>query len=260
MSDTPSSATPSKNHYDHDPLSALDAIGEAQRIAFAPILFQAAVCLRDLGILRQLEQRGDAGATRHELAEACSLSDYGAGVLLDMGLSGRLVFQQGEKFFLAKTGHFLLNDKMTRVNMDFTRDICYAGMARLKEAVTAGTPAGLEVFGKWPTIYPALSSLPEPAKTSWFAFDHFYSDCAFGPALAHIFQYKPALIYDVGGNTGRWALRCVGHDPDVRVTVLDLPQQVVLLKKETATAPNGERIDGIGLDILGEGDLPGEAD
>jgi SAM-dependent methyltransferase len=133
-------------------------------------------------------------------------------------------------------------------------------MARLKESIENGTPAGLEVFGKWPTIYPALSSLPEPAKTSWFSFDHFYSDNAFPHALTHVFQYKPKLIYDVGGNTGRWALRCVEHNPDVRVTVLDLPEQVTLLKKEIKEKPNGDRIDGIGLNILGEGELPGEAD
>ena len=36
--------------YEHDPFSALDAITEAQRIAFAPMLFQTALCLRNSGI------------------------------------------------------------------------------------------------------------------------------------------------------------------------------------------------------------------
>lgn len=33
--------------YEQDSLSALDAITEAQRIAFAPMLFQTALCLRN---------------------------------------------------------------------------------------------------------------------------------------------------------------------------------------------------------------------
>lgn len=35
--------------YEKDTLGALDAITEAQRIAFAPMLFQTALCLRNLG-------------------------------------------------------------------------------------------------------------------------------------------------------------------------------------------------------------------
>ncbi len=50
-----------KNGYictNQDTLSALDAITEAQRIAFAPMLFQAALCLRNAGILDYLDQQG----------------------------------------------------------------------------------------------------------------------------------------------------------------------------------------------------------
>ncbi|EGC4106196.1 SAM-dependent methyltransferase, partial [Escherichia coli] len=48
--------------YEQDTLSALDAITEAQRIAFAPMLFQAALCLRNAGILDYLDQQGKQGA------------------------------------------------------------------------------------------------------------------------------------------------------------------------------------------------------
>ncbi|RCO27112.1 SAM-dependent methyltransferase, partial [Escherichia coli] len=44
--------------YEQDTLSTLDAITEAQRIAFAPMLFQAALCLRNAGILDYLDQQG----------------------------------------------------------------------------------------------------------------------------------------------------------------------------------------------------------
>lgn len=149
---------------------------------------------------------------------------------------------------------------MTRVNMDFSQDVCYQGMFHLKESLQQEKPAGLRVFGDWPTIYPALSQLPEEARDSWFAFDHFYSDAAFSAAFNHILPLKPEHIYDVGGNTGKWALCCARKDENVRVTLLDLPQQIALAKKNIADAGFSDRIDGYGVDLLQAETLPGEAD
>jgi hypothetical protein len=254
-------------HFLYDKDEVADAVTEAQRLAFGPILFQAAVCLRDFGILAYLKRCGAQGAALDEIAEDAGLSVYAAGVLLDAGLAARVLFEKDGRFFLGRVGLTLIGNTMTRVNMDYVRDICYAGMANLGQALKEGKPAGLEVFGlgDWPTIYPALSSLPEPARTSWFAFDHHYSDDAFGPALPHVFRHRPGHIYDVGGNTGRWALRCAAHDRDVRVTVLDLPEQLALLQCEIdKERPEiAARIGGYPVDMLRElhdKPLPGEAD
>ena len=38
-------------HYQTDPYNALEAISEAQKIAFGPMLFQASWCLRETGVL-----------------------------------------------------------------------------------------------------------------------------------------------------------------------------------------------------------------
>jgi hypothetical protein len=78
--------------YDQDAIEAADAITEAQRIAFGPILFQAAVCLRDFGILACLKRMGAQGASVEEIAGDSGLSAYAAGVLLDAGLAARLLF------------------------------------------------------------------------------------------------------------------------------------------------------------------------
>ena len=52
------------DHFTQDTLSAIEAKQEAQRIAFAPIMFQAAKALRDLGVLAAVEATGDEGAAR----------------------------------------------------------------------------------------------------------------------------------------------------------------------------------------------------
>lgn len=246
--------------YDQDKLSAFDAITAAQQIAFAPMLFQAAMVLRDSGVLAWLEQQGKNGATIDDLVAHSKLSSYALGVLLDMALSGRIVYQQRELYFISKIGHFICSDTMTRVNMDFVQHLCYQGMVHLYQALISGKPTGLSVFGDWPTIYPALSQLPEPARSSWFAFDHYYSSSAFSAALPHVMALKPAMIYDAGGNSGKWALQCCEADHNVRVTILDLPEQIVLARQAVAASDFASRIDFYALNILADTPLPDKAD
>lgn len=246
--------------YDKDSISALDAISEAQRIAFAPMVFQAALNLRNHGIFAYLDRCGNQGAALEQIVPMTTLSRYAVELLLDVGLSSRIIIKRENHYFLGKTGHFLLHDTMTRVNMDFMQDVCYQGMFHLHEALQQGRPAGLKFFGDWPTIYPALGQLPAPARDSWFAFDHYYSDSAFNATLPHVFALQPRHIYDVGGNTGKWALRCCDYDPQVQVTLIDLPEQIALAQENLATHQHGSRIDGFACDMLSDQPLPGDAD
>ena len=57
-----------------------DVAFDAQKLAFAPISFQAALALRDLGILNALNQ---APATDKELARSTGLSLYAVQTLLE---------------------------------------------------------------------------------------------------------------------------------------------------------------------------------
>ena len=180
----------------------------------------------------------------------CSV--YASKCLLEASLTigTVLVDPATNRFSLSKTGWFLLNDPATRVNLNFNHDVNYEGMFRLEEALKAGKPIGLEHFGNWATVYEGLSRLPEDARSSWFAFDHFYSDSSFEEALRIVFAQKPKTLLDVGGNTGRWALWCVEHDADVRVTIMDLPQQLELMREATEGKPGADRIDGFAINML----------
>ena len=121
--------------YEDDPMSALEAKEAATRLAFAPIAFQAALALRDLGLLAALDRAGDAGLDLEQVAERSGVSSYGCGVLLDMGLSSRVVCQREGRFRLTRIGHFLLHDGMTRANMDFTADVCWRPMAHWRRCL-----------------------------------------------------------------------------------------------------------------------------
>lgn len=254
-----------RDSYLNDSLHAVDAKYEAQKIAFGPIAFQAARAMRDLGILESVSASKDEGVGSGAVARSLGLSGYGVGVLLEMGLSlglVKLASGDGElRFVLGKVGHFVLYDEMTRVNMDFVGDVCYAGASALEDSVRSGKPEGLKVFGDWPTIYEGLSRLPEGVKRSWFAFDHYYSDVAFPDALPLVFARKPARLFDIGGNTGKWALACCRHDDKVRVTIVDLPGQLAVARRNAQEAGFADRVSSVELNVLDpKGSFPLGAD
>jgi hypothetical protein len=240
--------------YTKDQLSARDAQRLAEFIAWGPVVFQASRLMVKFGILEMILDSKD-GMTRQEIVEATKLSDYAVKCLLEASLciGTLLVDPETEKFTISKTGWFLLNDPATRVNIDFNHDVNYEGWFHLEEALKEGRPAGLKHFGDWPTIYEGLSQLPPQVQKSWFGFDHFYSDSSFPEALKIIFdEHHVKSLYDVGGNTGKWALQCVGYNQEVEVTILDLPQQIGMMQENVKGKEGAERINGYGINLLDE--------
>ncbi len=243
-----------KKHYTKEQLSARDAQRQAEFIAWGPVVFQASRLMVKFGIFDLLRD-SDEGLTRQEIVEKTGLSDYAVKCLTEAALciGTILVNTETDRFTISKVGWFLLNDPATRINIDFNHDVNYEGWFRLEESLLNGKPEGLKHFGDWPTIYEGLSSLPDQVKKSWFGFDHFYSDSSFPQALEIIFrEHHVKSLYDVGGNTGKWALQCVGFDPDVEVTVLDLPQQIKMMQENVEGKPGAERIKGTGINLLDE--------
>lgn len=243
--------------YTEDNLSAREAQRFAEFIAWGPVVFQASRLMVKFGILDALRDN-DGGLTEDEVVEKIGLSKYAVKCLLEASLciGTVIVNTKTDKYTISKTGWFLLNDQATKVNMDFNHDVNYEGWFNLEESLKEGRPVGLKHFGDWPTIYEGLSSLPEHVQKSWFGFDHFYSDSSFPEALEIVFKkHATRSLYDVGGNTGKWALQCVGYDKDVEVTILDLPQQIGMMKANVAGKEGADRIYGYGINLLDDSKL-----
>jgi hypothetical protein len=206
-----------------DEMSANDAQFAAQKIALAPIIFQAARLLREFGILKAL-RHARAGLTLEEISDKVETSSYGVLVLLEAGLAAELVCSDGQRYSLTRAGAYILSDEMTRINMDVVHHCCFQPLYYLEGAIREGKPVGLhKIFVERETLYPALPNLPERARSSWFQWDHYYSDAAFLQALPIVFERDHRKILDVGGNTGKWAFKCAEYAKDVSVTILDLP-------------------------------------
>ncbi|HET9049646.1 MAG TPA: class I SAM-dependent methyltransferase [Chiayiivirga sp.] len=237
--------------FSHDTLTALEAKQQAQHIAFGPIVFQAAKAMRDLGVLRAIDEAGDAGLNLPAISAVTGLSRYAARVLAEAGLGIGILVWRDAQFRLTKLGWHLLHDPMTRVNMDFVHDVNYKAFFHLQDALTQGRPAGLaELAPESRTVYEALAGLPEVVRQSWFAFDHFYSDNAFKTVLPMIFSQPVHAIMDVGANTGKWAVACARYAPDVKVTMCDLPGQLAQARVQIAQQGLSERVSEHVIDML----------
>ncbi len=240
------------NFFSKDKKTAFEAKVAAQWIAFGPVIFQVARVLKNTGILKLIEDNSSRGMTIEEIVEKTKVSLYGARVLLESGLSMGLVVVNDKKYTLAKTGYFILHDALTKTNMDFVHDVNYQGLFYLEESIKTGKPAGLKVFGDWDTIYEGLSQLPEHVQKSWFSFDHYFSDDAFPLVLPQVYKNGLKNILDIGGNTGKWAIASSAHNPDIHITIMDLPGQLNMAKTKIKQLGLEDRVSFIAANILDE--------
>lgn len=238
-----------KDSYSKDRLTSLKAQRLAQEIANAPIVFQVSRLMLKYNIFAMLNENKE-GLTIEEIVKQTKLSKYAVQVLLESSLTAGTILLKDRKYCISKVGWFLLNDNSIRVNLDFNHDVNYLGMFHLDESIEQGKPEGLKVFGNWPTIYEGLVQLPQQVQKSWFAFDHFYSDQSFQQALEIVFSYPIHTLLDVGGNTGKWAQQCVQYNPNVTVTIMDLPQQIKLMQDTIKGKQGAERINAYPANVL----------
>ncbi len=238
--------------FNQEKLSGADALLEAQKIAFGPIIFQCARLLRDWGIFELLQKNRKTPLSVEKIAEECDLTIYAVQVLCESGFSmGALDFKD-EKYTITNIGYFLQNDEMTKANLNYNHDVNYLGLFYLDEALKKGEPTGLhKVFDTdEETIYPLLTKLPQKAKDSWFGFDHFYSDAAFKTLVDIMSKKNIKNMLDIGGNTGKWAVALTSASPETTVTILDHQPQIdeaLIRAKEQGVEG---RVKGHPIDLL----------
>ncbi|WP_321778447.1 class I SAM-dependent methyltransferase [Sulfurimonas sp.] len=231
-------------------LSAADALLEAQKIAFGPVVFQTARLLRDWGVFKLLQDK-KTSISVEEISKTLGLSIYTVEILCESGFSMGALKLENEKYSITKIGYFLLIDEMTKVNMDFNHDVNYQGLFYLDEALKNNEPSGLHhTFSKEETIYPILSKLPPKVKKSWFNFDHFYSDAAFKLLIDIMSKKGVKKLLEPGGNTGKWAVSITKASPQTSVTILDHQGQIDVALINAKKNGVEDRVDARAIDLL----------
>ncbi|QNA89426.1 class I SAM-dependent methyltransferase [Massilia sp. Dwa41.01b] len=221
--------------------SAFEARFEAQKIAFGPVVFQCVRYAWKRGMLQAIADAGETGLSVDELAGTGKWTAYALKMVLETCLSAGVVYLIDGRYSLDKAGFVVLTDPITQINIDFTHDVCYEGMFKFEQSLDAEKPLGLKVFGEWPTVYEGLSQLPEPARSSWFAFDHFYSDTSFPDIMPDVFATAPKRVMDIGANTGKFTLAALGANAGVKLHLVDLPGQLAVAEKALQEAGLRER-------------------
>ncbi len=246
-----------------DKLNAKEAKEEIQKLSFYPMMFQAARVIKSSGILKLIYENRKKGISSTEIAKQLNLPRYGVQLLLETGLTIGITYLKSEELYsLTKMGFHLEFDEATRVNINFTHDVCYKALFHLEDSIKKESPEGLKEIGiNDSTIYPHLSTLEEPIKKSWFEFDHYYSDRAFPDALKIVFDYPVKNMLDIGGNTGKWSVQCCRYNSDVKMTIIDLPGQWEKAKENIKEIGLENRIFGSAGDVLSSNlELPKDAD
>lgn len=239
---------------------AFTALEKAHFLSFAPYAFQAAMLLRDYDVLTALQQNID-GLSFDALANTAGISHYGLRVLLEAGIGIGLLYEENALYFITKTGVMFNTDAMVKVNANFMRDVCYEGAGKLKDSIEHGKPEGLPFLGPWKTIYEGLTQLTPQQSKSWFEFDHYYSDFVFPLVMPYIFESPVQDILDIGANTGKFSLHCLGYNPDIRMHLVDLGKQLQLAGKNLTDAGFSNRFELIEHNMLDQDIvLPGSYD
>ena len=237
--------------------SKVEVLTEAQKIAFAPMTFQTLAALIDFNILQAVSE---TPMTREQVMEKCNLPKYTVFTLFDAALcAGILQKDEDGLYSAAPLGEAFLFDPMTKANFNFVKDVCYLGAHELKESFEKNAPAGLQkhhINSK--TIYEVLPQLPDKMLKSWYEFDHYYSDDCFGEVLKIMFNPRPAKVFDIGGNTGKFERACLAFDCECEVNMIDLPPNIeVAQAKFEHEKADFNRLKFFALDILKqENNLP----
>lgn len=209
--------------------SIIDALTNAQKFIFAPLAFQALSSMLELGIIELLDKKS---STEEELISALGLDEYTVRTLLQIGVANKIIYKEEALFSLTKMGQLFLYDDMTKANFGFVKDVCYLGASELTNSFKEQKPKGLQKFiGNYPTIYTALTELPEKMQNSWYEFDHLYSDNCFEEVF-QIINRKHKTIYDIGGNTGKFETLCINHDKNFDITMFDLKSNINKIKNK----------------------------
>ena len=210
-------------------------IGMASAFYDSCMLFTAS----DLGVFAQLARLGAADAPT--MADALKLDARGARLLLDGCVALGLLEKEGDSYRnSAETALFLVPGAPGDLSgaIRYNRDV-YPAWGQLSALVRSGRPVEK----------PECHLGQDPERTRTFVLSMHYRALAMGRAvLGELELSGAARVLDVGGGPGTYSVLMALAHPDLRCTVLDLPEVVAVARELIAQQGYAGRVETLAGD------------
>ena len=199
------------------------------------VLFAAS----DLGLFDKLAGLGEADA--RTMAKACGLDPRGARLLLDACVALELLAKDEERYRNSPaTAAFLVSGSPADLSgaIRYNRDV-YAAWGKLKDLVRTGRPVEP----------PELHLGEDPERTRTFVLAMHGRAMGIGQAVIPLLDLagKKRLL-DIGGGPGTYSVLIARAFPQVRCTVLDLPEVARIAEEVISQAGFADRVQTLAGD------------
>ena len=172
-------------------------------------------CCCDLGVFAKLNELGKADA--QTLATQLKMNERGTHLLLDACTSLGFIEKDGDFYNNTEESNFFLvpgspGDLSGAIR--YNRDV-YAAWGKLKHLVITGQPVEK----------PELHLGSDPERTRTFVLSMHYRALGIGQAVVPLLDFTNCnTLLDVGGGPGTYSVLIARANPDIRCTVLELPE------------------------------------
>ena len=199
------------------------------------VLFAAS----DLGLFAKLAELGEADA--QTMAESCSLDLRGARLLLDACVALGLLIKDGNHYHNSpEAASFLVPGSPADLSgaIRYNRDV-YGAWGKLKDLVRTGQPVER----------PELHLGEDPERTRTFVLAMHGRAMGIGQAVVPLLDLSGRkAVLDVGGGPGTYSILIARAFPQIKCTVLDLPEVVPIAAEIVSQAGVGDRVQSVAGD------------
>lgn len=193
-------------------------------IAIASAFYDSCVLFTasDLGVFDYLSK--NSGAVAGQIATGLDLDERGTRLLLDACTALGLLSKSGDRYDnTPETAAFLVAGSPGDLSgaIRYNRDV-YNAWGRLPQLARTGRPVE----------NPGIHLGSDPDRTRTFVLSMHYRALGIGRALVPMLDLRGAkTLLDVGGGPGTFSVLLAQANPDIRCTVLDLPEVTAIARE-----------------------------
>jgi hypothetical protein len=247
--DPEDAATPESRRFERP---AFDILG---RLVFAAAAFQTLRAACETGLLEQLVDAPD-GLTRDEIGERIGLRGRWLDTLLTAAAATELIRRDpgSRRYRVAEDIAPAVRSvewSLFTATLAFEHHVSYPGIGMFTESLLAETNIGIEKFPGHPgdSLYVRFASDPV-LRSVFYTYMRAWSRIG-GPVLWDVLtEIAPTRMLDVGGGDGVHAIAMASRLPELKVTILDIPENSDVPRACVAEAGLTHRIRVVAADMF----------